>query len=180
MNMKRMAVIVLALVFSLTTMGTVLAGERGQGRDDRGRGHHGKAGHHGRGGHGPLGMLKRLDLTQEQKQNIAEVVKKYRADMEKNAAEMFEAKKGLMSVTSADSFDENAVEKAAGAVAEKMAAGMVLRAKAMNEAVQFLTPEQKAKFKEMKSKRAERMSKRAEHGFDNIDAWLEKDTSKNQ
>lgn len=181
MNMKRLAVIVLALVFSLSSIGAVFAGERGDGRGHHGKGgHHGKAGHHWKGGHGPLGMLKRLDLTPDQKQKVAEVVKKYRAEIDQNATQMKEARKAFMAAASAENFNENAVKAAADDVAQKMADGMVIRAKIMNESVQFLTPEQKEKLEEMKSRRAERMSNREPHGLGNIERWLEKDTTKRQ
>ncbi|WP_418357657.1 MULTISPECIES: Spy/CpxP family protein refolding chaperone [Shewanella] len=104
--------------------------------------------------HGPQDgmqrMLRKLDLTDAQKEQVNAIVEKYKADRperptkEQRAAHRTEM---LALVTSA-SFDEAKATEMAEAQHQKKLQGMLSHLKMQNEIYQLLTPEQQVQFQE--------------------------------
>ena len=108
--------------------------------------------------HGPQDgmqrMLRKLDLTDAQKEQVNAIVEKYKADRperptkEQRAAHRTEM---LALVTSA-SFDEAKATEMAEAQHQKKLQGMLSHLKMQNEIYQLLTPEQQVQFQEKYAK----------------------------
>ncbi|WP_445777136.1 Spy/CpxP family protein refolding chaperone [Shewanella sp.] len=104
--------------------------------------------------HGPQDgmqrMLRKLDLTDAQKEQVNAIVEKYKADRperptkEQRAAHRTEM---LALVTSA-SFDEAKATEMAEAQHQKKLQGILSHLKMQNEIYQLLTPEQQVQFQE--------------------------------
>jgi len=94
---------------------------------------------------------KELDLTDEQKAEIREIVKSHAEEI-KAAKEAVEAKRqALRDLVRADKVDESAIRKAADELGTAIGNGAVLRAKVRAEIREVLTEEQRAKADEMQA-----------------------------
>ena len=133
-------------------------GPGGPGMMGRGMGMRGGPG--GAGG-GPLGFLgpaaRELNLTDAQREQIKAIAQSHQEEMKAVHEKLAPARKALDEAITADTFDENAIRKAAGEVAAVDAEAAVLRARVHQEAFGVLTPEQKAKAKELKGQMEQRM-----------------------
>lgn len=149
-------------------------------RERAGQMHHGKHGHwHGKHGHwhgkhahrhgpgmhgaGPdmrmgRAMMARLDLTDAQRTQLAELRKAQVPAMREQARALHEARRELGKLGFSGDFDEAKARELGERSARASADLAVLRAKAANDFYQVLTPEQREKF----SKRMARLEKRGE------------------
>lgn len=146
----------------LTIAGTAVAGsgmERG--------GRHGK-------NRGPMGFhfLKRLDLTQEQRAQVRDIISAHREEMRSHADALAAARETLMETMEAESLDESAVREAHRALAGVKEEMAVLRARMFHEIKGILTPEQNARLVQMRAEKRERMKARREHRRARIDDRL--------
>ena len=136
------------------------AGRRGPGM--MGQGMMGPGGPGMRGGPGGrFGMfglpLRELDLTDAQHQQVRTVMESHRDAQKDIGDRMMTARKALQEAIAAETFSEEAIRAAAGAVGAVEADAAVLQAKVRAEIFAILTPEQVKKAKELRSEVENRM-----------------------
>jgi len=110
---------------------------------------HGKGLHHGGGpgmGHGRL--LQELDLSQEQRDAIGDLLLAHRTAMRGQRDAMRAARGALMDATHAETLDEAAVRAAAAEVAALEADRAVARARVFQQVQAILTPEQRTELQQ--------------------------------
>lgn len=122
------------------------SGGQGPGMGRRG-GPGGPGGHFGPGGPGGPGgllgpMLRRLNLTDAQREQVKSVVDSHRDDMKALADRGFSARTALQAAIAAEQFDEGAVRARSADVAAVDADMAVLQARIHGEVWRLLTPEQ--------------------------------------
>ncbi|MCP4346476.1 MAG: Spy/CpxP family protein refolding chaperone [Desulfobacterales bacterium] len=156
-------VLVLVMVFS----GMAIAGKGG---DDSGR----KRGmkHHRGFGMGLKALLS-LDLSDAQKTEVANILKKYQDDMKTAADKLAEAKNNMGDLIHADEFNEAEIRKAFQAASSIKEELVVLKAKIFSEIKPVLTPEQIETLEERKAKHAEKRKKHMDKRFSKLDSWIE-------
>ncbi|MCL1112120.1 Spy/CpxP family protein refolding chaperone [Shewanella basaltis] len=108
--------------------------------------------------HGPQDgmqrMLRKLDLTDAQKEQVNAIVEKYKADRpERPTKEQREAQREaqrteMLALVTSASFDEAKATEMAEAQHQKKLQGMLSHLKMQNEIYQLLTPEQQVQFQE--------------------------------
>ena len=104
--------------------------------------------------HGPQDgmqrMLRKLDLTDAQKEQVNAIVAKYKADRpERPTKEQREAQRTeMLALVTSASFDEAKATEMAEAQHQKKLQGMLSHLKMQNEIYQLLTPEQQVQFQE--------------------------------
>lgn len=126
----------------------------GPGGDSRGDRHSQYRGEHR--GDQMKHMMKKLDLSQEQREAIRTIKNESREQMQAKRDEMFEIRKALKKQASAKTFDAAKVRELAEAKSKIMADMTVQRIENMHEIRKQLTPEQLEKFDAMKNKRSKR------------------------
>lgn len=118
--------------------------------------------YHGKG-KSPMGrLLKGLNLTAEQKQQVKAIVKGHRNDLISGRVAVLQARQNLIKVTTGNTFDQNAVQTAYNALASAQSNMTVLRAKIFSEIVPILTPEQQTTLQGKIAKKVLRMQKAIE------------------
>lgn len=173
--MKRFAAAM--VVFALVAMAAVAAQaqEKGPAPEGMMSGPMVRGPHHGKGF---VAMLEGLNLSPEQKHQVAQILKDNRDQGKALRENMKKAHLEMREVMDKTPGDEAAVRKAAQAMAkagEEMAVHMG-KVKAQIDAV--LTPEQKAKRAEMRAKFKERFKARMEKHHGELDAWIEQNLKK--
>jgi protein CpxP len=142
---------------------------RGPGGPGGPGGRFGGPGGFGRGGFGgPLAMLRQLDLTEEQRAQVKQVMDSHRDERRAVGAKLRAAHKAQQSAVTATPFDEQAVRTQAAELATLSADAAVLQAKVHSEVFAVLTPEQQAKAAELKAQRDARMSQVRERVRDRV------------
>ena len=112
-----------------------------------GEGMHG--GMHHRGGDM---MLRGLNLTEQQRDQIFKIHHDSVPAMREQMKQVQKARMDLRQIAMADKFDEAKARQAADAQAKAMANMAVMRAQTMNRVRQVLTPEQRQKMDEMRNR----------------------------
>jgi protein CpxP len=119
---------------------------------------------HGHGPHGEPGpgemmrmLADRLDMTEEQRDQVKALHQQHRQAMEAQRDQMREAQRELADQMHAATFDEGAIRNAAATVAALKADLAVAKAALHQEVRALLTPEQLEQFNEMQERRRERM-----------------------
>ncbi len=125
-----------------------------------------------RGRHGGRrrAMAKKLDLTDEQKASIREIVKRYADELKAARGEVSEKRQAMRDLVRADAVDEKAIRKAAADLGAAIANAAVLRANIHSEIREVLTEEQREKADELRDegqKRGKGRRKRAGQRRDN-------------
>ena len=122
----------------------------------------GRGGHGHRGGPGMHGkMMEELNLTAEQKKEIDQLHEEMRAEAEPLKEKMRALRDKMHDLWSQDSPDEDAImalQREKSAIHLQLSE---LRTEMKLDMMEILTPEQRAKFKEMKGKHK---GKRGKHG----------------
>lgn len=151
-------VVALAMIFSVTSQ--AMAG-RGGGKNCDGNKEF-RGGH--RGGHGMMGLgfLRAANLTDDQKKQVADILKGYLPDMKAKTEAMKTARQSMIDVMTADGATDQTVEDAYGEVAAAGKALALLRFNVTTEVKKVLTDEQIAAAKEKRSRRAERRQEKHE------------------
>ncbi len=166
--MKSMGVVLTMLLFAFVAVGSAEA-RRGQGQ--------GRPGGYGEGGPAlgcpHLRMLNRLDLTLEQNQKVAAILKEHREAIGNNQQAMMEARTALRTAITADEFSDAAVRNAAGTVGKHAEESAVLSAKMLSEVKQILTPEQKERMVPMREGRRGKGKYSPESRLSALDKWIE-------
>jgi periplasmic protein CpxP/Spy len=150
---KMIAVTAMAMALPMSAYaGHHEAGEK-QGHSDT-RGHH----------HAGMGMLKNLDLTEEQKAKVKEIMSQQKVNMKQAMGERRAHRDDMRALVEADTFD---AQKARALIAQQQAAELDMKLamlKTQHEIYKVLTPAQREKAKAMqaqyKDKRSERRAAR--------------------
>ena len=174
MNIKKGLTIILALAMLFTITSTAAAGRRGWGDGDCGpdfqRGPGGRHGGHGMMG---LGFLRAAGLTDDQKRQVAAVLKGYMPDMKAQTAAMHEARQAMIEAMTADDATEEAVREAHRKAAAAGEALAVIRFNVASDVKKLLTDEQIATLKAKKARRTERMAERYERRWAEFEKQVE-------
>jgi protein CpxP len=117
----------------------------------------------GRGGFGgPMRLLRQLDLTEEQRAQVRQVMESHRDELRAIGEKLRAAHRAQADAATAAQFDEQAVRTKAAELAAISADAAVLRARVHSEVFAVLTPEQQAKAAELKAQREARVQQRRE------------------
>ena len=142
------------LVMALVSLGTIFAfGQQNGGNDGkRMRGHHGK-----RGG---FGMMRGLDLTDAQKEQMKAIRQANRESTKSLRESMKANRQQLQQVTANGQFNEAQVQALAAQQSGIMAQLIVEKERVKSQIYNILTTDQKTKIAEMKTQMKERRQNR--------------------
>jgi len=112
--------------------------------------------HDSHGGERMMHVMKKLDLTQEQREAVRAIKRDSRDQMEAKRDEMFDIRQALQKQASAETYDAAKVRELADARAKIMADITVKRMQTMQEIRKHLTAEQLARLDDMKERRFNR------------------------
>jgi periplasmic protein CpxP/Spy len=164
-----------AAVAAVVTTGVVHAqAQDGAGapparHERRGPGGPGGPGGFGRGGFGgPMAVLRQLDLTEEQRAQVRQVMENHRAELRASGERVMAAHRAQNDAVTAAQFDEQLVRTKAAELAAVEADAAVLQAKVHSEVFAVLTPEQQAKAAELKAQRQARMQQFRERARERV------------
>lgn len=115
-----------------------------------------------RGGHPAMKMMKQLDLSDEQKAQVKEIMQQHKpkADQEQRQA-MYHQR---MEIITAASFDQEAAQALIDIQQAKHQTRMLNMLQAQQQIYQVLTPEQQQKYQELSAKKMEKQQKRMQKG----------------
>ncbi len=131
---------------------------------------------HHKGGLPGLRALMELDLTDAQKTDVAEIIKKYRDEEVEIRTRLKDARENLMNAVHADVFNEQDVRQAFQQMSPLREDMTVLGAKFMDELKKVLTPEQLEKMKKCKKEFSGKMGKGMKFRRQMIDTYLKVDS----
>jgi len=97
-------------------------------------------------------IVRQLDLSPDQIQQVKTLFANHKADLTTELAALKTSRGQLFDAIHADTLDETAIHNAAAAVGQAEGNLAVTRAKILGEVRQVLTPDQQAKLKEMLAK----------------------------
>lgn len=122
----------------------------------------------GQKGHGPGGfhgmrLLMALGLSSDQKQAVADIIKKYEQDQDKARESMQERRLPIAALMTADEFNEAAIRQTFQESSAIMEEVVVLRARMYAEIKSVLDADQLEQLAGMEQKREERMAQRKKH-----------------
>ncbi|MHC1727190.1 MAG: Spy/CpxP family protein refolding chaperone [Syntrophobacteraceae bacterium] len=120
--------------------------------------------------------LNRLDLSTEQKHDIALILKEKRNEARTLVDQMVEARKKLFTTIGSTDYNESAVRQAAQEVARCHEELIVLRTQAGQQIKEVLTSEQKAKMEAAREHFGQRMQEHIDDHFDHLDQWIEENS----
>lgn len=103
---------------------------------------------HGMHRGGPMMMLRGLDLTQAQRDQVFQIYHDQEPAAHEQMKQVHQARADLMKIAAADNFDEARARQAADAQAKALSALAVLHAQTVNRVRAILTPEQRARLDE--------------------------------
>jgi len=164
----RTRILALASAGGLLVAGALLAQAGGPGRGGHGPGRGpggcdcGGPGFHGEpGGPGPLGeALDRLDLTQEQRDQVRAILDRHRDERRALRESMRDQREERFEQDLSLPFDEAAVRARAEKRAQMRVEAEVARARVASEVLAVLTPEQRAELGKLREERHERFERR--------------------
>ncbi len=132
---------------------------------------------HDRSGGAMMGhLLRGLDLTAQQKQQIKGIMQQHRGDLLAGKVAVLRARQNLMSVTTGSTFDTNAVQNAYGALATAQENMTVLQAQIFSQVMPVLTPDQQSKVKDKIAK----INGRMQRTIDRLQSKLSSPSAGNQ
>lgn len=98
-------------------------------------------------------MLRRLDLSEEQKEQVARIVNERRSDAQVDRAALRKNHKALHELATSSAYDPQRVRALAETQAQLMADKIVARTDTFRRVYQVLTPEQQAQLAELRAQR---------------------------
>ncbi len=150
---KMIAVTAMAMALPMSAY----AGHHGDGHN---QGQSEMRGHHHQG----MGLLKQLDLTEEQQAKVKDIMSQQKNNMKQAMGDRREHRDDMRGLVESDAFD---AQKARALIAEQQAQELEMKLamlKAQHEIYKLLTPEQREKAKairaDYKEKRAQKKSQR--------------------
>jgi protein CpxP len=166
-TIKRLGLAAAATVVAVSLAGGAYASGQDNSGQGPGPGRAGRFGGPGRGGPmgpgGPGGMMelmavRRLDLTDAQKERVKGILDSHKDEIKAIGDRARAAHLALDAAITGETFDEATVRTKAAEVAAVDADAAVARARGFNEVYQILTTEQQAKLKEMQANMQKRMA----------------------
>ena len=151
--MKRKFIVSLIGVMILALVGA-FGGVSWAGHHD---GEKSKGGHHKKKGDGPMKFLEKLDLTQQQQDQVKAIMDQHQSEKQTLHENTKNAKKALRETMHADTFNEQAIRSASKTLSAAMEEMAVFRGKIFTEIRPLLTPEQIEKLSEMRIRHHKRM-----------------------
>ena len=112
--------------------------------------------HEMHGGAGGMRMLRRLDLTQEQRDQASKIFQEQAPALRERANAAREAHQGLRKATLDPNADAGRIRELADAAGRAHAEAAVLRAETMRRVVALLTPEQRTKLEQARERQGHR------------------------
>jgi Spy/CpxP family protein refolding chaperone len=106
-----------------------------------------------RGPGGPIAGFRRLDLTDDQKEQLKKIAESHQAEFKAIGEKTRAAHEGMRALMDAETIDESAIRAKSQEVAAAQADAMILNAKVRKESLQVLTADQLAKLKERRDAR---------------------------
>ena len=103
---------------------------------------------HGMHRGGPMMMLRGLDLTQAQRDQVFQIYHDQEPAVHEQMKQVHQARENLMKLAAADNFDQAQAQQAADAQAKALSALAVIHAQTINRVRAILTPEQRARMDE--------------------------------
>ena len=169
--MKKLTTAIIAMF--LVAMGAMfIFAQNSDGNADGGKRGFGKRGHHGKrfGGEGHGFMFRALNLTDEQKAQVKQIMESSKTTVQPLREQMKANRQKLAQLSENGNFDAAQVQAIAAQQGNLSAQLIVEKEKVKAQMFQILTDEQKAKAAEMKAqmkqrfeqRKQERMQKRAE------------------
>jgi protein CpxP len=113
-------------------------------------------------------MLRQLELTEEQRTQVRQVMDSHRAELRASREKLRAAHKAQRDAVTAAQFDEQTIRTQAAELAAVTADAAVLRARIHSEVFAVLTPDQQAKAAELKAQREARRSQFRERARDRV------------
>jgi protein CpxP len=117
---------------------------------------------------GPMAMLRQLDLSEEQRTQVRQIMDGHRDELRAVGERVRAAHQAQNDAVTAAQFDEQAVRSKAAELAAVEADAAVLQAKLHSEVFAVLTPEQQAKAAELKAQREARMQQFRERARERV------------
>ena len=102
---------------------------------------------------GPMALLRQLDLTDEQRAQVRQVMESHRDEQRAIGERVMAAHRAQEDAVTAPQFDEQVIRTKSAELAAVEADAAVLQAKVHSEVFAVLTPEQQAKAAEIKAQR---------------------------
>jgi len=128
-------------------------------------------GHHS----SPLGkiehILKKLDVTEEQREQIAPIVENTQTELKPVLEQTRETREIIQNLIRSDKLDKAALSQAAQMKSDLMVQKIELMASAKEQISSILTEEQRQKFQAMKEKRQSKRHKRCERKGKWLDSY---------
>ena len=140
-------------------IGSILAGTigiAGLAQACGGPGGNSRGDYEGRGGDRMMHVLKKLDLSDEQRDSMRTIKRDSRDKMQSKRDQMSDIRQALHKQASADTYDAEKVRELANSKAALIADITVQRIETMRKVRQQLTAEQLKEFDEMKDRRSKR------------------------
>lgn len=100
---------------------------------------------HGMHRGGPMTMLRGLDLTQAQRDQVFQIFHEQEPAVHEQMKQVRQARADLMNLAAADNFDQARAQQAADAQAKALSALAVIHAQSMNRVRAILTPDQRSR-----------------------------------
>jgi Spy/CpxP family protein refolding chaperone len=115
---------------------------------------------HGRSGGSVMGhLLKGVDLTAQQKEQVKVIMQAHRGDLLAGRVAVLQARQNLVTVTTDGTFDPNAVQAAYSTLAAAQENMTALRAQIFTQVMPVLTPDQQTVVKDRIAKVNQRMQR---------------------
>lgn len=115
--------------------------------------------HHGWGMHS---MLKKLDLSEEQRQQVKAISEEMKPQLKEQKAELRDVSKQIHTLAMSDNYDEGRVSDLADRKGDVIAELSKLKAAKMARIYALLTPEQKEKLADLRQKKKEKRDGKSE------------------
>jgi len=169
MKIRKLVITALALAMIFGT--TAMAAAQGRGRGNcAGKGMAGSEFH--KGGMG-MRFLASLNLTDEQKAKVREILKSHLDEIKARKQAVINARQNMAAVIHGENPAEENVRAAHKTLAAAQEEATVLRVKIMNEVRQILTDAQKAELEKRRTEMMERMKTRFDQKWDRLEDWLD-------
>ncbi len=124
-------------------------------------------------GFGPgVHWIASLELSDEQKLTLAQILDNYTGEVETVLNDINAARKEFDSLTQVDEFNEESVRDAFQKFSPALEEAMVLKSKIFAEVKTVLTPEQVGKLEQKRTEMSNKMSKRFEFRLEKLRSWL--------
>ena len=126
------------------------------------------------GGNIGIRVLMQLDLSQDQKQTIYDILQKHQDEQQATRLSIKKHRQELTDLASDGNFDEDKARQAFQKSVPVMEEAFILRARIKSEIIAVLTPEQLEELQEIRSANANRRHGRKSKEFRNamLETWL--------